>query len=192
MFVFSSYPIITAFLGTILLHEALNKKNYVALLLLVVALTLMFNPANIARYLIGNLLSFFVGLTWAFYVVGSKVLSRNGNSPIIIGFLSVWIAVITSGIGFVLFEPLHFHLSMVTLLEVIVFGFLNFTGFTLLNTGFKYVKVSTGAMLLLLEPIAGSILGFLFFKEIPTVLFICGAILIIVSIYISTTAETQT
>lgn len=186
LFVFSGYPIISALLAAVLLREKLTKNNYIALVLLVVSLTLMFDPTNLATYFIGNSISVFVGLTFAFYIVASKRLSQNKINSLTISFLSIWLAVITSGIAMILFEPITFHVSAVTAIEIIGFGFLNFAGYSLLNAGFKYVSVATGTMILLLEPIVGSILGYMVFREIPSTLFILGASVMILSIYIST------
>lgn len=193
LFVFSSYPIIVSFLAIYILKEKLKNVHIISLVVLFLGLVLIFNPTHLSDHLTGNLISLFVAIAFAFYIIFSRILTKRGNSAEVITMLSIWIGVLTSAIGVLLFDKIIIPIHLLTYIGIIAFGFLNFIAHLFINKGFQLVKASTGTMVLLLEPIAGAAMGFIFFAEIPSSIFFLGAILIILSIYISTsnTPEVQ-
>jgi len=186
LFIFSAYPIITALLAWGFLKEKLIKRHSIALILLSCILFLLFDPTHINKYLLGNTLAFLTCVTFAIYVICSRVLTKRGNSPEAITVWSIWLGVLTSGIPAFLFEHVTLQISPQTYIFILVFGLLNAAAWNLVNKGFATVKAGVGTMILLLEPVLGSFLGLLFFHEIPTMTFIIGAIIMITAIYIAT------
>lgn len=190
LFILSSYPIVTAILATPLLHEKLNKNHISGLVVLIAGLLLLFNPSNISQYLFGNALSFYVAITFSLYVIISRYLSKVGEHAETITFLSILIGCATSGILAIGFEQLPAHISISVFLGTIAFGCLNFIAHILVNKGFRLINASTGTMILMLEGVIGTILASIFFREIPSPLFLTGAVLILISVYISTRSAT--
>lgn len=186
LFIMYLYPIVAAIVAHFVLKEKLHSTYWIAAIILTIGLLFIFNPSNLIQGLNGNILALISGLTFVIYIIGSRILSKRGNTPETITLWSVCLAVITAGFGAIFFEGITLRISPEAWLGVILFGFLNFLGWNLVNKGFKYVKASTGSVILILEPIVGTLLGIIFFKEIPTPLFLLGAIFVILSIYIST------
>lgn len=186
LFIFSSYPIITALLGAVILKEKLLKRTNVSMILLFAVLFLIFDPSHLSNHFVGNTLAFLTSITFAFYVICSRILSKHKNDAVVITLWSVVLAVLTSGIGAFTFEKVSFNIPPLAIGVLFLFGFFNFAAFNLVNKGFQTVKAGIGTMLLLLEPIIGSIIGMVFFRELPTPVFIVGAVEMILAIYIAT------
>lgn len=186
LFLFSSYPLLAAIFGFLFLKEKLNKRLIVSLILLSCALFLFFDPTNLSGYFLGNTYALLGGATFALYIIWSRILSKRGNAPETITLWSVSIAVVTSGIAAGLFEEITFSLSSQAIFFLVLFGILNAVAFNLVNKGFQTVAAGTGTMILMLEPIIGTLMGLFLFQEIPTLLFILGAFIMISAIYIAT------
>ncbi len=186
LFILSTYPILTALFAYFFLKEKLTKYHIAGLFILVVGTILIFNPANFFANLFGNMLSFYVALTFSIYIVISRFLSNKGEDAETITFLSIAIGAVSTGIYAILFDKIPHAISFPTLLGILLFGALNFVANGLVNLGFKTAKASLGTMILMLEGIIGSILAFFIFRESPTVLFSIGACLVLFSVYIST------
>lgn len=186
LFLLSGYPIVTSFLAYFFLKEKLNKQLITALALLIIALLLIFQPNGLGTSLLGNLYALGVCFTFSFYIIASRILSQKGNSAETITLWSVSIAVLTSGLAAGAFEHFTFALSNQTLLFLGLFGILNAAAFNFVNKGFATVKASVGTMILMSEPAIGSLLAFLFFREIPSLLFIIGAAIMLLAVYIAT------
>jgi drug/metabolite transporter (DMT)-like permease len=185
IFIFSSYPIIAAFMAYIFLKEHISKRLLVAILLLSCVLFLLFDPNDLTKNLLGNSFALFASLTTAFYIICSRVLSKRGNAPETITLWSVILAVIVSGFSAYKFEHITFSLEPMSLILLVIFGFMNAAAFNFTNKGFVTVNTGIGTMILLLEPVIGSFLGFVFFGEVPTMTFITGAVIMFISIYIA-------
>ena len=66
-----------------------------------------------------------------------------------------------------------------------VFGFLNVFAFMSINKGFATIQANVGTMILMIEPIIGSLLGFFFFQEIPSITFLIGASLLLTAVCVA-------
>lgn len=185
LFIFSAYPLITAFLAFIFLKEHLTKRSVIALLVLFLSLLLLFNPNNITHGLLGNIYALLNAICFGIYVIFSRILSKHKNRPETVTFWTAILAILTSGVGAFTFEHPTFHLPLSTTGILLIFGFLNFLGYNLINKGFATVKAAIGTMLLSLEAVFGSVIGLVFFHEIPTVVFGIGAVEVILAIYIA-------
>jgi len=189
LFILSSYPLLTALFARIFLKEKISKNHFFGLCLLVVGLIFIFNPSNIYRYLFGNVLSLYVAFAFSLYVIISRYFSNKGEDAETVTFLSIGVGAVTSLIMALLFDKIPTSISVLTCLGIVVFGFVNFLGHLFVNFGFKSVKVSTGTMILMLEALIGSLLAFVFFKEVPTLFFLVGACFILSAVYISVSSS---
>ncbi len=186
LFIFSAYPIFTAFLAYFILKEKITKRLIIASMLLSCVLLLLFDPNNLMKYFLGNTYALLACLTFAAYVICSRILTKRGNSPETVTLWSVALAAITSGTAAIGFETFSFDFQPISLFYLLVFGLLNAGAFNLINKGFATVNAGVGTMVLLLEPLIGSLLGLLIFHEIPSVIFMIGAVIMIITIYIAT------
>lgn len=184
LFIFSAYPILATIFAALFLKEKISKKFIVGLILLSGALLLIFNPNDLTHGLLGNIFALLNAFCFAIYVIFSRVLSRHGNKAITITFWTVMFAMLTNGFGSLFFEKPNLHLQLSVVGILLIFGFLNFLGYNLVNKGFATVKASIGTMLLSLEAILGAIIGVIFFHEFPSLLFIIGALEVLLAIYI--------
>jgi len=185
LFLMSGYPIVTALLAHFFLKEKITKQLLVSLGILLLALFLIFQPSYLGTSSLGNLYALGTCLTFSLYIIMSRIMSKRGNSAETITLWSVAIAVITSGLAAGTWEHITLNLPTQTLLFLGIFGVLNAAAFTFVNKGFATVKASVGTMILMSEPVIGSLLGLFLFKEIPGLIFIIGATLLLLSVYIS-------
>lgn len=185
LFLSSGYPILTALLAYFFLKEPITKRIVVSFILLCGGLFLMFQP-TLGSSVLGNLYAVGVCFTFSFYILCSGILSKRGNSAETITLWSVCLAVLTSGVAAGTFEQITFALSPTTIFFLVVFGLLNASAFNFINKGFATVSAGTGTMILMLEPIIGSVLGLILFQEIPSLLFLLAAVIMIIAIYIAT------
>jgi len=72
--------------------------------------------------------------------------------------------------------------SLMTLFVIIVAGYMNTMMIYLTNYGFEHVKTSIAANILTLEMYFAVILRLLFYKEVPTMKDLAGAVLILFSV----------
>lgn len=175
LFLMSGYPIVTAFLAYFFLKEKITKQMLGAFILLCLSLFLIFQPNQLGTSLIGNLYAIGTCFTFSLYIICSRIMSKRGNAAETITLWSVTLAVVTSGIAAANFEGLTITLSSQTITFLLIFGVLNALAFNFINKGFVTVNAGVGTMILMSEPIIGSILALIFFHEIPTIIFLTGA-----------------
>lgn len=185
LFLMSGYPIISALLAYFFLKEKISKNLLIAFVLMCLSLFIMFQPEGPGTSVLGNLYAIGVGITFSFYVIWSRMLSQKGNSAETISLWSISIGVIVSGLAAGLFETITLSLSTQSIIFLIAFGILNASAFNFVNKGFALTAAGIGTMILMSEPIIGSILAFIFFQEIPTMIFLIGAAIMILSVTIA-------
>ncbi len=187
LFINSAYPIITAILAYFFLKEKLTRHIILSLGLLIIAVFLFFNPQDLSssKYFTGNMYAVLTAISVALYIVCIRIMTKRGNAPETVTLWSVWIAVLTSGIGAFRFETITLPTTSEPWLLLLLFGFFNFAAFNLMNKGFTTIPASTGTMVMMVEPLIGVLLGFLFYHEIPTITFLIGALVLFVAVYIA-------
>ncbi|MBI3380018.1 DMT family transporter [Candidatus Gottesmanbacteria bacterium] len=192
IFIFSTYVIITPILGFIFLHEKISRFIILALILSFIGLYLLLNPANLNSSL-GGIFALIGAILNASYFIGSRKL-RNYPAKLLL-FYSTICGVISMGIISLFFErnfyiqgitPNIFSLSKFSWIIVFLFGIDNFLAWLLLNKGLQTVKAGTSSIILLIEPVLASILGIIFYMEIPQITSILGMIIISSGIILAT------
>jgi drug/metabolite transporter (DMT)-like permease len=185
LFIFSAYPIITAILAAVILKEKLKQRSIIAFILLFAVMFLIFNPNHIQSFLTGNLEALGACICFALYVICTRIVLKHKNSPSVITFWSIALGVLTSGIGTAALERGPILFSNLTIMIIFLFGFFNFAAWNLINKGFQTINAGIGTMILAIEPVIGSVLGIIFFREIPSPTFIVGALEMLLAIYIA-------
>lgn len=163
-------PVLTSLLGFLILKEQLNRNQWLAIGLCMLSCGLMATGT-----LLSFLLSFFVGLTYAFYLISQRLLKNYDKMLLLtiqltvaaicfIPFYDFWLTIGTSSTAAV---NLNLHFFMLIAILSIVFTviplFLNLYALKELNSG-------TVGVLMYLNPITGFLLAFFYFQEETSIL----------------------
>ena len=178
-----------AFISMIVFKEKMPLKGWIAILITfvgsaIISLSDMSSGGENALY--GDILAIMGALLFSFYaVIGRRQRERKGMSVIPYTFIIYSVAALTSlvlllvtGERIVGYEPNDYLCA----LGMAVFCTL--LGHSVYNWGFKYVTASFVSVVALSEPIFGTILGMLFFGEIPSVIVVIGSIVTLLGMYL--------
>lgn len=128
------------------------------------------------KFILGDLLTFFSGLTYAVYIIVVDILSKKTN-PVSLMFF-VFIVTTIIGLPFAIITSIDTiaNLNPLTIAEninsevIFNMGFLILLGtiipYILMGVGQKYLDAQRAALIYLLEPVFGTIIAVLFFGEI--------------------------
>lgn len=192
IFIFSTYVIITPVLGFIFLQEKISKYKMSAVILSLFGLYLLLNPTKISSSL-GGIFAFIGAILNASYFIGSRKLRTYSAKTLL--FYSAFCGMVLLGIISFIFErnfytlgvnPNIFSLSRFSWVIIFIFGLDNFLAWLFLNKGLQTVKAGTSSMILLIEPIIASLLGIIFYLEIPQIASVLGMIIISAGIILAT------
>ncbi len=182
-FIASLYPVFTVVFGYFLLKERISQIKGISLAGgLIGALFLIKNPSNTGTFfsgfgfdevlaIVGTMLA---GLT----IVSIKKLQAT-DSTVAIFFAQCLIG------ACIVFVPASTHTAMITyssLLLLIAMGILATSGQLLLTSGYKYVDVSTGSIIVMTTPVFNTVAGYVFFRETLSLQMAIGAVIILVSL----------
>ena len=183
-----------AFISMIVFKERMPFKGWLAILITfagsaVISLSDLSLGGDSALY--GDLLAILGALFFAFYaVIGRK--ERKEISVIPYTFIIYTVAAITSLIILLITgERITGYGQNDYLAALGMAVFCTLMGHSIYNWGFKYVTASFVSVVALSEPVFGSILGMLFFNEVPTVLIIIGSVITLVGMYIFSLVENE-
>ena len=178
-----------AFISMIVFKEKMPLKGWIAILITfvgsaIISLSDMSSGGENALY--GDILAIMGALLFSFYaVIGRRQRERKGMSVIPYTFIIYSVAALTSlvlllvtGERIVGYEPNDYLCA----LGMAVFCTL--LGHSVYNWGFKYVTASFVSVVALSEPIFGTILGMLFFGEVPSVIVVIGSIVTLLGMYL--------
>jgi len=186
IFIFSTNVVLTPILGFIFLQERFSKFKLISILLSVIGLYFLFKPTNLINPM-GGIFAFISAIFHASYLIGGRKLKSYPAKTLLV--YSTLCGVISLGIISLIFESNFYfptgtlHQSIFTLspfiwMIILIFGLDNFLAWLFLNKGLQTVKAGTSSVILLIEPVLASILGILFYAEIPQILSILGMIII--------------
>ncbi|MFZ6035410.1 MAG: DMT family transporter [Patescibacteria group bacterium] len=175
----------TAVLGFLILKEKVTFKKalYISLAFLGVLIISIKDFSSIFSWGLGEIIAFISVMVASYAIVirkyHSKFLTNNEitQTMLILGFIFVLITSLIVGEGI----PLA-GWSGSTLIILGLAGFVNVALMFLTNYGFDKIKTSIASNILTLEMFFAVLLGFLFFREIPTIKEIVGAFFILISV----------
>ena len=179
-------------LGYIILKEQINGVKISSLLICLVGLSLIYSFSFERRELLYVVLASAVGLGTMGWGVFSKKLSSK--------YPLVEIQTIDFALMFLITLPLALilkeHPALPTL-SLQWFGVVALTAVTIAGTllmvyGFRHLQAQIAGLVLLLEIVFGTIIGWVFFQEILTRLTVLGGILILIGIALPNFKLTQT
>jgi drug/metabolite transporter (DMT)-like permease len=193
------HPILTLILGTLILHERMDKNKIISLLIAFLGIIILIRPwegDSIFTHVVGDFFALCNGIFYSFYlIIGRSTKEKRINiSPLLsIGFVMVWTFICYIPMLFVFttipLDPIinRFTFSTYNDLFVIIFGIgLGLLGsvlpYGLIMIASRHVESSRQAILLLGEPLGAIIFGFLILSEPITIYYIIGGGLLLFAI----------
>jgi drug/metabolite transporter (DMT)-like permease len=192
-FIINLAPIFMSFFAFAILKESIETKILVSLALSMTGVTLMsYSKIDGLQFNMGILFAIVASISHALYFTIQKKL-LNIYTPIEVASYSIWI-------GFILMIPFNFNTiaSLNTILSteynyLTILLYLSIFPSTLAYFFWIKVlsikKVSNISIFLYFIPIITLILGYIFLKEIPSLISIAGGILILISLFIANTKK---
>ena len=173
-------PIFVIVLSPFLLKEHINKPIVAALFLALLGVLLIFDPQNLIRAIapVGIISGIFAGLASAMMeIIGRRL--KNQYSPFSLTFVG-------TSIGMLFMFPMFLVTGLIipdttSVIVILLLGLGGVSGSTLLYYGLKHVPASSTSIVLLLEPFVSIIAAFTIFIEVPSILTILGAALLVVA-----------
>jgi drug/metabolite transporter (DMT)-like permease len=173
-------PIFVIVLSPFLLKEHINKPIAAALLLALLGVLLIFDPQNLIRAIapVGIISGIFAGFASAMMeIIGRKL--KNQYSPFSLTFIG-------TSIGMLFMFPMFLVTGLIipdttSVIIILLLGLGGVSGSTLLYYGLKHIPASSASIVLLLEPFVSIIAAFIVFIEVPSILTILGAVLLVVA-----------
>jgi drug/metabolite transporter (DMT)-like permease len=175
-------PVLTAFIGAILLKERTHVEHYVALPLIVAGMVIMFFDKLGGGKLFGNVLGIMSAVTFSFYFVFMRM--QKDGSPLESNMLSHWL---TAGICFIisLFLPLP-HITMKSLGAIAVLGVVQIgISSILFSSAIKRVSAVQASLIAVIEPVFNPVWVFFAIGEAPGVHTLIGGGIIISAVTIA-------
>jgi drug/metabolite transporter (DMT)-like permease len=173
-------PIFVIILSPFLLKEHINKPIAAALFLALSGVLLIFDPQNLIRAIapVGIISGIFAGLASAMMeIIGRKLKSQYG--PFSLTFLG-------TSMGMLFMFPAFLVTGLIipdttSVIAILLLGLGGVSGSTLLYYGLKHIPASSTSIFLLLEPFVSIVAAFIIFIEVPSILTILGAALLVVA-----------
>lgn len=175
-------PVLTAFIGAVLLHERARAEHFVALPLVAAGMMLMFSDELGGGRVLGNVLAVMSAVTFSFYFVFMRM--QKDGSPLESILLSHWL---TAGICLIvsLFLPLP-QVTAKSLVAVAVLGVVQI-GLSAIFFSFAIKRVSAvqANLIAVIEPVFNPVWVFLAIGETPGANAIVGGIMIVAAVTVA-------
>jgi drug/metabolite transporter (DMT)-like permease len=173
-------PIFVILLSPFLLKEQINKPIVAALFLALLGVLLIFDPQNLIRAIapVGIISGIFAGFASAMVeIIGRKL--KNQYGPFSLTFLG-------TSMGMLFMFPAFLVTGLIipdttSVIVILLLGLGGVSGSTLLYYGLKHIPASSTSIVLLLEPFVSIVAAFTIFIEVPSILTILGAIMLVVA-----------
>ena len=171
-------PIFVIVLSPFLLKEHINKPIAAALFLALLGVLLIFDPQNLIRAIapVGIISGIFAGFASAMMeIIGRKL--KNQYGPFSLTFLG-------TSMGMLFMFPTFLVTGLIipnttSVIVILLLGLGGVSGSTLLYYGLKHIPASSTSIVLLLEPFVSIVAAFIIFIEVPSILTIIGAVLLV-------------
>lgn len=168
-------PIIAVALSVMFLKETLTLRKMLSLALGFFGSLVVLRPSGDIE--VGLIMAFGAGLFFALYLIATRQASQQSDPIKTLAFQCV--------VGTALLSPqaaFTFALPQIDVLWLFVgLGLFSAMGHILTILAFRLSDASTLAPLVYLELVGSALIGFLIFAEIPTIMTVVGASLIILS-----------
>lgn len=178
-------PIFVSIFSYLLFKRGIKKRTLIAILLSILGVSLMSSNLNISINIKGNFLALIGALFASLYIISNYQLRKKYNLiDIIFPIYSISFLFL-----FVLSIFLKINLINLPLKEYSIFFLIalipQVIGHSIFNYSLRFFSPTFISLAILGEPIAATLFGILFFKEIPKLFEIIGGIIIIIGIVIA-------
>ncbi|MDD5253630.1 MAG: DMT family transporter [Candidatus Nanoarchaeia archaeon] len=189
-------PLWTMLITYLFLKEKITKWNILTCLLVIVGMIILINPFNVAeiKNLGGVIVSLFGGICLSGWVVIGSFVSKNQSPPITTKFTNAVLTIFFLLLAYPLISlikipsisSVSFNFSASIWIWIIIFAlFTEIISHIFYFKGMKEVSTMDAGIILLLEPIVGSLLAVVFLGQLLTINIIIGGILILVANYLA-------
>lgn len=180
IFLLYTAPIFVVVLSKYLLKEKTKKGDDLSLILASLGLFFIFSGSLSSKLVIGDVFGLMAGISWGLQIILTK---RIGSKiPTLIA--NFW----TTFFALVILTPFA-NIKIVfgnQIIPLIIYGVTNnaIAGLAFYE-GLKHIDTKKAGFISLIDPIENSLLALLFFKEVPALGAFLGAVMIIMSVIVS-------
>lgn len=189
-------PLWTVLITYLFLKEKITSGDLFACFLVLIGAVILINPFNVAgiKSILGVVLSLLGGVCLSGWVVIGSFVSKNKSPPITTKFANAILTIIFLLIGYPFLllvnntsiNAFSFNFSPMIWVWLIIFTlFVELISHILYFKGTKVVPTVDAGIILLLEPVVGSILAILFLGQAITWNVFVGGVVILIANYIS-------
>ena len=180
-------PVVVIIFAFFILKEKFSKFFLVALAFSMGGMTLLLGESfqfNKTQFL-GDILGVLTAVWYGCYIVSISQLRKKYNSTSVMfisGIITAFILLIAS----LIFEEHLIPQTIISILALFLLGFIcQFLGQSFITHSLAFLPASSSSLTLLIQPIAATILGYLFFQETLNFIQFLGSILILIGIYLA-------
>ncbi len=189
-------PLWTTLTSWLFLKEKITKIDIISCVMVLAGVVLIVNPLNITSVgsLIGILVALLGGIFLSGWVSVGSYLSKKGVKPIETMVLGSWIMIIIILITFPIAKNFvanpaltGFSLDKSTIAWIVIFSF-GIIAFIINHfcylQGTKKVPTADAGVIMLIEPVVGTVLAAIFFHQLITTSIVIGGALILIANYL--------
>lgn len=164
-------PILVLVLAPVFLQEPIMASDLLSVAVTFLGAGLIVGVDTMvlsSEHMLGDLCALGSALCYALYVIVARKLRRNYSAPVIMGWF-FGLGAVFLWIGGMLYRDAFFTIpSYHSWLFLILLGLLpTGVGHFCYNLSLKYVPAARASTIILLEPVSGTLLAWIFFHEIP-------------------------
>ena len=183
LFLFYASSLIFSYVtGLLILKEKLTHTKTLSAIIAIIGLIIMFYGSLHGVALLPSLAALLSGISFGLTTITSKSLTSSYSSTQVngIGYLSAFLLVMP--VMFISQEVISFHQTLSLWITLIGFSFVGVGAFYLTLNGFKKLEVQKASLIMLAELLFTTLIGLLFYSEIPTVNTMIGGMCILVAL----------
>ncbi len=183
-FITSLYVVFTPAFSALLFKKKINKYLIVALVLSLIGLVFLsqIDIRSLSTVNIGDILTFFCSISFAFQIILTEVLVRDMPSLLVTSF-QIFVAFILT-LPFAISSG-SLTLTLPVLLLVMFLGvFASFLATQAESFSLRHVNSTEASLIFVLEPVFAYLFSFVFFKEVLNFKSLIGALFVVVAMII--------
>ncbi len=180
-------PVVVIIFAFFILKEKFSKFFVIALIFSMGGMTLLLGESfqfNKTEFL-GDILGVLTAVWYGCYIVSISQLRKNYNSTSVMFISGIFTALILILVSFT-FEQQLVPQTLSSLIAIFLLAFIcQFMGQSFITYALAFLPASSSSLTLLIQPIAATVLGYLFFQEKLTIIQFFGSLLILIGIYLA-------
>jgi drug/metabolite transporter (DMT)-like permease len=169
-----TYPVFATVFAHFLLKERINKKTVLALITAIIGL-IVISGFDVNKFLLGDILGILSGVSAGFSVTFIRKLRETESSWMILYSLGFFGSVMIAPMAITNFKFPSVNMWIILL----VVGVLAIVGQIAMTYAYKFCRTSTGSIISLATVVLANLWGFLFLKDVLSLNFIIGGIMVL-------------